>query len=345
MVAMASIGQAELWVTLGPSSLGREAELLSAGATGVRLTFSYGTAALQIERAKALKRTAAEIGRRCLIVADLPGEKWRLGRFEGAATISLRQGTRVEFTLQDVGSPDPVHPSLPVSSHRFFECVRVGDCVIVGDGAAAIDITSVTDKSVLGEMASDGVINQTRGLTVRGTAFEPSSMMPRDVSDLEEILACEYFDCVAVSFVSRAVTIAAVRKQAEAVGRQVAIVAKIETRTGVDEVGKIAQIADCVMAARGDLAFAVPWVELPEAVAQIANAARAAKIPWILATQVAEGLDRQAIPTRAEVCDLAHWREVGCSGVLLSSETAFGRNAVEAVRCTAAMLARWRSRL
>jgi pyruvate kinase len=64
-------------------------------------------------------------------------------------------------------------------------------------------------------------------------------------------------------------------------------------------------------------------------------------VPWLLATQIAEGLERFAFPTRAEICDLAHWLQEGCAGVLLSYETAFGRRPVDAVAAVAALLAHW----
>lgn len=38
-----------LWYTVGPASLGKEEDLFPSGATGIRLTFSFGTPELQLE--------------------------------------------------------------------------------------------------------------------------------------------------------------------------------------------------------------------------------------------------------------------------------------------------------
>src|SRR3982751_6933044 len=87
----------ELWYTLGPTSLGKERELLLNGATGVRLTFGFGTAALQYERALYMKKISSEVCRQCLIIADLNGEKYRLGKFESSPTISVTAGSDVHL--------------------------------------------------------------------------------------------------------------------------------------------------------------------------------------------------------------------------------------------------------
>jgi pyruvate kinase len=109
------------------------------------------------------------------------------------------------------------------------------------------------------------------------------------------------------------------------------IVAKIETALGVANIKEICQTADAVMLARGDLALATPWEELFNHCMSVTRVADEHNVPWILATQLAEGLERFQFPTRAEICDLAHWLTNGASGAMLSYETAFGSRPIEAV--------------
>src|SRR5689334_11259965 len=92
----------ELWYTLGPTSLRKEREALTAGATGVRLTFGYGTPSLHHERALLHRQLALELGLRCMIVADLNGEKFRLGSFQGEPTIPVPAGTEVHLVYRDL---------------------------------------------------------------------------------------------------------------------------------------------------------------------------------------------------------------------------------------------------
>jgi pyruvate kinase len=330
-----------LWYTVGPASLGKEEELFPSGATGIRLTFSFATPDLQLERATTIKMAARSVGCDCTVVADLAGEKVRLGAFSNAPTVEARLGARVRLVPVETANPSPEDLTLPVPNAAFMARLKKGNVITVGDGAAVITITEATDSNAVGEITDSGVINQTRGLTVQGSDFCPQSLTAKDLSDLKHILSRQEYDCVALSFVASEADVLQVRDLMAKMGRSMPIVAKIETQAGVDNIDKICRVADCLMAARGDLALAIPWVELPGAVDRIAKASIAAGKPWILATQVAEGLERFAIPTRAEVCDLANWLKEGTAGVLLSYETAFGARPVAAVACTAQILRRW----
>lgn len=327
-----------LWITLGPSSLGREKEMLECGATGVRLTFSFGTPELQRERARLLRDAAQAVGRPCLNVADLAGEKYRLGAFAGQPSFEAEAGGRLRLTLSPELDPRTAR-ALPVPADTFFAQLTPGDVITVGDGAAELTVVDRAAHEAIVEVTIGGVINQFRGLTVRGNAFKPRALTPKDHSDLEFIARHDEFDAVAVSFVSSAADVAEARSALA--GRDIPVIAKIETARGVANIEEICAAADMVMAARGDLALSIPWVDLPEAVGLIADGARHAGTPWILATQVAEGLERFSLPTRAEICDLAYWLGRDCAGVLLSYETVFGANASGAVSAVDALIRRW----
>jgi len=235
----------------------------------------------------------------------------------------------------------PSDPVLPVQSSAFFAQIREGSVVTVGDGGAVLQIKRVAGDEAWAEVLQDGIVDQNRGLTVQGREFQPLALTEKDLADLEHILRSPLYDVVALSFVSSEKDVLRVRKLAQEVGSHIAVLAKIETAGGVENIDAICSSSDAVMAARGDLALALPWVELPHAVTQIARHAVAKGTPWVLATQVLEGLERFALPTRAEICDLAHWLQQGCAGVLLSYETAFGRCPELAVTSAAALLARW----
>jgi pyruvate kinase len=328
----------ELWCTLGPASLGKEAELLAAGATGFRFTFSFGTPALQHQRAKATRMAAKSENRSCVNVADIPGGKYRLGILTPPSHRLFAQDA-IELYVGDADS-SPDGRRLPVTSRRFFSQLHVGCRVTVGDGACILRIVSTSDCSAEAEVEVDGTIEQTRGLTIEGFG-QPESLTELDWECIRSIVTEDCYDVLAISFVNSPDDVIRVRALVDERGANLKILAKIETAEGVDRVDAICEVADYIMAARGDLMLSMPWVELPTAVERIAHAAQRASKPWFLATQVMEGLERFALPTRAEVCDLAHWMHEGCSGVLLSYETAFGPRPTTAVKCVRTMADRW----
>ncbi|MEV7965747.1 pyruvate kinase [Sphaerisporangium sp. NPDC088356] len=295
---------------------------------------------LPFEEVKATRAVRSDVGNERAVPGNSSGtvDAARLGEFTGRPSIPVAPGSR--FTLASGARSDPERDGvLPVPDQRFFGHLTLGDVITVGDGGAELTVVDLDGASAMVEAVSTGVIDQARGLTVRGHDFRPRALTTKDRSDLRFVAQHEEFDAVAVSFVSSAQDVMEARDLLE--GRDITLIAKIETALGVANIREICTVADMVMAARGDLALSIPWVDLPEAVKRIAEVAAGAGIPWILATQVAEGLERFSIPTRAEICDLAHWLAQGCAGVLLSYETVFGRNAVGAVSSVDELIRRW----
>jgi pyruvate kinase len=208
------------------------------------------------------------------------------------------------------------------------------DIILEGDGALWLKVLEIVEDGARCEVGVDGVIHPGRGIILQNETFSPRSLTEKDNSDLGAIAqSCGVFDAVAISFVSRAEEIRIVRDSLIKHGQDLFIVAKIETQLGIDNLDQIVSAADILMAARGDLALSRPWIELYDAVCAVATKARSSSKPWILATQITEGLERFAFPTRAEICDLAHWMMSGASGAMLSYETAFGPRPVDAVQC------------
>ncbi len=331
----------ELWFTLGPVSRGKERELFLKGANGVRLTFSYRTPDYQEEQACRIREIAEKMNHPCRIVADLAGEKFRLGEFKGDPSISIAGGTSIRVVMEDVTEPTPNDPIFPVKNDRFYRQALEGSRITVGDGSAVFLVSRNNQNEIHAEMIADGVVDQMRGLVIQGKTFQPECLTEKDISHLEYIAASSEFDALALSFVNSAQDVKKARNALIKAEKKRMIIAKIETESGIENINEIAREADWVMAARGDLALAMPWIDLPGAVRSIASACKTKNKRWILATQLMEGLERFSIPTRPEICDLAHWLEQKCSGVMLSYETAFGKKPEEAVECVYKLIQRW----
>src|SRR3989449_5672708 len=138
-------------------------------------------------------------------------------------------------------------------------------------------------------------------------------------------------DIVAVSFVQTAEDIKTARRIAEKYGRNVFIIAKIEKREAVQNLGPIVQESDGVMVARGDLGVELKVERVPVVQKMIIQEDNRFGKPVITATQMLESMLMSPTPTRAEVTDTANAIIDGTDGLMLAEETAVGKYPVEAV--------------
>jgi pyruvate kinase len=119
------------------------------------------------------------------------------------------------------------------------------------------------------------------------------------------------------------------------VGRAAFLIAKLERQTAVDEATQIAASVDELWLCRGDLGAELGAKAMAVAVYRFSERVGGASVPVLLAGQIFEHMVEHAGPTRSEVCDVYAALRKGYRGVVLSDETAIGRNPVESCRVAA----------
>lgn len=330
-----------VWFTFGPASETEKhvRELIENGASGVRLTFSYGTPDIHLERAELVTSVANSIGTSCTVVGDLEGEKPRVADTLETNRLSVEEGMTVQLRPKNIET-DFDHQQIPIDSERLVRAIQPGDRILIGDGSSILKAGSIDGSIVNCTVHVAGEINPNRGVTIQGAEFEPQSFRQEDREDLKFIGSNNVFDAVAVSFVSGADDVETARDIIQECDHSPAVISKIETKQGVENAAEIAAASDAVMIARGDLALLLPWEELGINTRTLVSKIQPTDTPWIMATQIVEGIEKFAFPTRAEICDLTHWYSEGMDGVLLSYETAFGSHPTRAVSTTRKILDR-----
>ena len=323
--------------TVGPQCVEIPDSMIFAGADGARLTFSYGTPDIQRSRALRLRESANERSHKFEIVADLEGGGLRLGEVsgpDGLEFLPLRRNENIAI-VADVRSADlDVELAvLPIPDNEAFNKLSEGMKICIGDGSAIVEVTQDRGDTKVGRIEFDCEIEGRRSFFIQGAEMEPVCLTDKDIAALQHIASHRAdYDAVALSFVGTRADVAEAKHILGGEDERPAVIAKIETPSGVSNIKEICEVADSIMIARGDLALTQDWRELARSVDTVVEECNRSGTPWILATQVADGVMHGAMLSRAEICDMWFNMERGAAGFLLSRETAWGSRPAEAVR-------------
>lgn len=312
--------------TIGPASDSPDVlrRLIEVGADVIRIGLAHGTLDDAMARYRTVRAVSEELGRHIGVLIDLPGPKVRLGSFGDGPTIL------------DTGAPLTLIPGrdtsdtsvLGVDYHNLLKDIHPGDHLPVGDGSVVIQVESVDGDAAKATVLYGGPVQGRPGLHISSDRLSLSTPTPTDLHLLDAFVD-EGVDMVALSFVRSAHDIR--RIGTEPHPRGPLVVAKIETRAAVENLQGIIEASGAIMIARGDLGTELGIEELPHLQKQITRDCISGGKPVITATQMFESMITSPAPTRAEVSDAANAIFDGSSAVMLSAETAVGRDPVSAV--------------
>jgi pyruvate kinase len=320
--------------TIGPACDSIEAikAMIRAGLNVARLNFSHGTHEEHRKHLEAIRQASAELEANVAVMLDTKGMKIRTGRMEGGVT-HLETGARFALYTDDrLGDSRGVALSRP----SLADEVTVGSTILLDDGVIELCVAEIGPDAIDCEITRGGRLEDRKGVNLPGATFEHRPMTRENREDL--LFAVEHqIDYVAASFVRAAQDVIEIRKLLEEHGAQIPIIAKIENRAAVRNLEEIVEAANGTMVARGDLGVELPLREVPIVQKKIIRTTVMNGKPVITATQMLDSMERNPIPTRAEVSDVANAILDGTSAVMLSGETAAGAYPVEAVRTMAAL--------
>ncbi len=152
------------------------------------------------------------------------------------------------------------------------------------------------------------------------------------IYDIKDLSTLDYFlnnkfDMVAVSFANTGSQINEVKTKTNGSF----VMAKIETKLGVQNIDSIIDASDGVMIARGDLAEAESIERVPVLQKDITRKALAQNKFLVTATEMLLSMVSNSKPTIAEISDVCNAVFDGSNAVMLSEETAIGKYPIEAV--------------
>jgi pyruvate kinase len=324
--------------TIGPASEapGTLRSMMAAGMDMARVGLAHGPLESNLERLRRIRAVADEERCHLGILADLPGPKVRAAAFpEGG--VHVDDGQAVELCPADGPGRASGSDRILVDHPGLLDDLREGDLVALGDGGVELVVEDVGGERAVARVRNGGRLQGRPGVNLPPDRFTLASPTADDLRLLDAVIEAGV-DAVAISFVRTAADVITVRDAVGLGGPM--LVAKIETKTAVEDVDAIIEAADGVMVARGDLGVRLPLEDVPHIQKRIIRTGVAYGRPVITATQMLESMTHAPTPTRAEVSDVANAVFDGTSALMLSGETAIGHHPVGAVRTMATVAER-----
>ena len=318
--------------TLGPACSKPEVlrRMLAAGVDVVRLNFSHGTGADHVERAKLVRDVARSQGREVSIMADLQGPKIRIGRF-AEGKVELVPGARFVLDAEcELGDATRVG----LDYRELVNDVGPGSMLLLDDGLIKLEVETVDGPRIVTRVVLGGMLSNNKGINRMGGGLTAPTLTPKDMEDMKTAAQLEA-DYLAVSFPKSKEDMYMARQLMRAAGGRAMLIAKIERAEAIPALEEIIDSSDGIMVARGDLAVEVGNATVPGLQKRMLRMAREHNRLTITATQMMESMIHNAVPTRAEVSDVANAVLDGTDAVMLSAETAAGRYPVETVETMA----------
>ncbi len=319
--------------TLGPAteSFKTKYKMIKAGVNVFRINFSHASHDAVKTQIKQIRKIAKELHTVIAVLADLQGPKLRIGKVaEGTV---LKAGDIITFTTKNKVVTDNDNKTLYITYKQLPKDVFPGEIILIDDGKIQVKVLKTDKKdTVKAEVIEGGVLSSKKGVNLPDTKISLPALTKKDKKDLLFAIEQEV-DWIALSFVRTAGDIIKIndfiKKKS---GYKIPVVAKIEKPEAVQNIDEIIIQADALMVARGDLGIELPLQKVPLIQKKLVHIAKLHQKPVIIATQMMESMITNAIPTRAEVNDVANSVMDGADAVMLSAETSIGKNPVKVIK-------------
>ena len=319
--------------TLGPACSDEKTitAMCKAGMNVARLNFSHNNHEDHKKRIDTVKKVRQELGLPIALMLDTKGPEYRIKTFKDGK-ITLNEGDKFTFTADEIEGDET---KVSINYKGLPNDLNEGDIILLNNGLMTFKVISTTDTDVNCEVVVGGVLSDRKSMSFPNKTLKQKYLSEQDKEDIAFGIK-EGVDFIACSFVSCKQDLLDVRQFLTEIGAgDTELIAKIENRSGVDNIEEICEECAGIMVARGDMGVEIPFEELPAIQKKIITKCRLLGKRVITATEMLESMINNARPTRAEISDVANAVYDGTSAIMLSGETAAGKYPVLSVRTMA----------
>ena len=227
--------------TLGPATDDEKilSKLVDAGMNVARLNFSHGTHEEHAKKIAMVKKVREEKKVPLPIMLDTKGPEFRIKTFANGK-INLKDGETFTFTTDEVIG-DKTRVS--VSFKGICDQMVPGDKILLNNGLIIFEVVKVQKPNVICKTVVGGELSNRKSMFFPDKQLDMVYLSEQDKSDLKFGVE-QGVDFVAASFVSKAQDVVDIRNWLRECGSpdgEIEIIAKIESRAGVNNLDKSLQ--------------------------------------------------------------------------------------------------------
>ena len=315
--------------TLGPATNTVEIikDLIRNGLDAARINFSHGTHESHSVTINMLKQAREELNAPIPLILDTKGPEIRIKTF-GVDKVYLERGQQFILTTKDIEGTEEM---VSVTYADLPKDLEIGSRVLLDDGLIELNVQEINGTDVICRVENGGYLSSNKGVNIPDVYVNLPALTEKDIADIKFGIKMG-FDYIFASFIRSASDIINIKRVLEENGgSHIHVIAKIESRDGVNNIDEILEVADGIMVARGDLGVEIPTEEVPLVQKDLIKRANFFSKPVITATQMLESMITNPRPTRAEANDVANAIFDGTDAIMLSGETAKGDYPIQAV--------------
>ncbi|CAM3852773.1 pyruvate kinase [Aquirufa aurantiipilula] len=308
--------------TIGPATNNAKSllELKKAGMSIARLNGSHNSLDWHKEVISLIHRVLPDTP----ILLDIPGRKIRTTQLASEPQFDIGDIIILTTDISFDGKE-----KVPVNYENLHNDLEAGQTVLADDGTLKFTITKITGRDIYLKAETPGCLKSKKGINVPYVKLNTKLVTERDRLMLKFAQENEV-DFIGLSFVESKEHVQAIRDIINPLSYP-RIVSKIENQGGINNMEEIIEVSDAIMIDRGDLSMETELDSIALMQKEIILSARRYAKPVIVATELLHSMIENSFPTKAEVCDISNAVLDGCAAVMLSGETAIGKNPVEAV--------------
>ncbi len=319
--------------TIGPASSSEEVltQMCKNGMNVARLNFSHGSHEEHLKKLNLIKHVREKLNLPVAVMLDTKGPEYRIRTFKNGK-VKIEDEAPFVFTTDDVEGDET---QVSVSYPGLVNDIKPGDEILVNNGLVVFKAEKIEGKRIYCKTIVGGELSDRKSMSFPGKVLNQVYLSEQDKEDLLFGIK-NNVDYIAASFVSRKQDILDLKAFLKANGGEdIGIIAKIENRTGIENIEEIGSECDGIMIGRGDLGVEIPFTELPAVQKYLITKCRLMGKRVITATEMLESMIHNPRPTRAEISDVANAVYDETSAVMLSGESAAGKYPAETVKTMA----------